>query len=69
MPHVTVPTMVVHPTGDTEIRVHEARAIFDASGASDREHLEMPGAAHYLHGHRRAALDAVVEWLRPRVPS
>lgn len=68
MPRVRVPTLVVHPTGDTEIRVRQAEAIRDAAAADDVAYATLPGAPHYLHGHRRAALDLVVDWLRPRVP-
>ncbi len=66
MPSVKVPTMIVHPTADTEIRVREALEIRDASGASDLTYLEMKGALHYLEGSRREALDAVIAWLEPR---
>lgn len=69
VPAVTVPTLVVHPTGDTEIRLHQARAIHDASGSSDKTYAEVQGAAHYLHGHRREAMAMVVDWLRSRVPT
>lgn len=68
MPSVTVPTLVVHPTGDTEIRRHQAQGIRDAAGSDDVTYLELPGAPHYLHGRRREALEAVVAWLRPRTP-
>ncbi len=68
LPTVTVPTMVVHPTADTEIRLHQARELRDRSGAEDVTYVEITGAPHYLHGHRRDALDQVVAWLRPRVP-
>jgi hypothetical protein len=68
IPSVRQPTLVVHPTGDTEIRLHQARAIYDASGAADKDYVEVAGAAHYLHGHRRAAIGAIVDWLRARVP-
>ena len=67
LPAVTVPTLVVHPTGDTEIRLHQARAIHDAAGAADKTYVEIDGAAHYLHGRRREALDLIVDWLRTRV--
>ena len=66
MPSVKVPTMIVHPTADTEIRVREALEIRDASGASDLTYLEMKGALHYLEGSRREALDAVISWLEAR---
>jgi len=66
LPKVTVPTLVVHPTGDTEIRLRQAHAIRDASGADDLTYHEVAGAAHYLHGHRREALELVAGWLRDR---
>lgn len=69
LPAVTLPTLVVHPTGDTEIRLHQARGIFEASGATDKEYAEVQGAAHYLHGRRREALDMVIDWLRTRGPA
>jgi pimeloyl-ACP methyl ester carboxylesterase len=66
LPQVTLPTLVVHPTGDTEIRLHQAEAIRDASGAEDLTYATIDGAAHYLHGRRQEALDLVVDWLRAR---
>jgi alpha-beta hydrolase superfamily lysophospholipase len=69
MPAVRVPTLVVHPTADTEIRVGQAREIHAASGSDDAVYAELPGAGHYLAGHRRVALDLVVDWLRGRVPN
>jgi hypothetical protein len=68
MPEVTVPTLVVHPTGDTEIRLHQAEAIRDASGAADISYVTLPGAPHYLQGHRQAAATTMIDWLRSRVP-
>ena len=67
MPDVTVPTLIIHPTADTEIRVHQARAIRDASGSDDVTYHEAAGAPHYLHGHRTKVMDLVVDWLRARV--
>jgi alpha-beta hydrolase superfamily lysophospholipase len=66
MPDVRIPTLVVHPTGDTEIRVHQAEAIRDAAGSDDVTYATIDGAPHYLHGHRRDAIDLVVGWLRAR---
>jgi alpha-beta hydrolase superfamily lysophospholipase len=68
IPNVRVPTLVIHPTGDTEIRLHQARAIFEACGAADKEYVDISGAVHYLTGRRREALDTVIDWLRGRVP-
>jgi hypothetical protein len=68
MPGVTVPTLLVHPTADTEIRLWQAKEIVEASGADDRTYAEMKGAPHYLEGHRREAMDIVIEWLRARYP-
>ncbi len=50
-----LPTLVVHPTGDTEIRVHQAEAIRDAAGGGDVTYETIKGAPHYLHGRRREA--------------
>lgn len=68
IPDVRVPTLIVHPTGDTEIRVHQAEAIRDASGSDDTTYVTITGAPHYLQGFRREALDTVIDWLRTRVP-
>ena len=66
MPAVTVPTLVLHPTGDTEIRTWQAEEIRDASGADDITYVAIERAPHYLHGHRVGAIDTVVGWLRER---
>lgn len=68
MPKVTIPTMLVHPTADTEIRVRQAKEIVDNSGAADITYLEMKGAPHYLEGHRVEALAAVSDWISARFP-
>src|SRR3954451_17408769 len=52
MPQVTVPTILVHPTADTEIRVRQAQEIVDNAGAEDITYVELKGAPHYLEGHR-----------------
>jgi pimeloyl-ACP methyl ester carboxylesterase len=68
MPRVAIPTLLIHPTADTEIRVRQAREIFEAGAAPDKTYIEMPGAPHYLEGHRREALDHVISWLGARFP-
>lgn len=68
MPDVKVPTLLVHPTADTEIRIRQAQEIVANSGAADSTYLEMKGAPHYLEGHRVEALAAVAEWIGKRYP-
>ena len=68
MAHVTVPTLIQHPTADTEIRLHQAEAIRDQAAAEDVTYQLLKGAPHYLEGHRPAAMSAVAEWLGARFP-
>src|SRR5205807_7564183 len=68
MPEVRIPTLIVHPTADTEIRLGEARALHAASGSPDATYVELARPPHYLEGHRQAALELIVDWLRSRVP-
>ena len=68
MPRVKVPTLLIHPTADTEIRIWQAKEIVDNSGAADKTYIEMKGAPHYLEGHRREALAHVADWLGRRFP-
>jgi pimeloyl-ACP methyl ester carboxylesterase len=66
MPDVKKPTLILHPTADTEIRVKEALEIRDAAGADDLTYVEMKGALHYLEGDRPAAMDIVADWIAAR---
>ena len=68
MPQVTVPTILLHPTADTEIRRWQAKEIVDNSGAADTTYVEMSGAPHYLEGHRPEALRLVADWMAKRFP-
>ena len=68
MPRVTVPTILVHPTADTEIRVRQAEEIVRNAGADDISYVEMKGAPHYLEGHRQEALAAIADWIAKRYP-
>jgi hypothetical protein len=68
MPHVSVPTLIVHPTADTEIRVHQALEIRDQAGSDDVTYHALAGAPHYLEGHRKPAMELVVDWIRARFP-
>lgn len=66
LPDVSVPTLVLHPTADTEIRVQQARHLVDMSGAADVTYDELIGAPHYLQGHRVGANERMVQWMRDR---
>ena len=66
--HVAVPTLILHPTADTEIRVRQALEIRDAAGSDDVTYVELRGAPHYLEGHRVDAMERVTAWLRARFP-
>jgi len=66
MGSVRVPTLIMHPTADTEIRTHQAEAIRDASGADDVTFETIAGASHYLHGRRRETLQVITDWMRDR---
>jgi len=68
MPEVKVPTLILHPTADTEIRVRQALEIRDRAGSHDVTYHELKGAPHYLEGRRREAMELVVDWLRSRYP-
>jgi len=68
LPHVKVPTLIVHPTADTEIRVRQALEIRDAAGSDDVTYEAIQGAPHYLEGHRPAAMELVASWIGARYP-
>jgi len=68
LPQVKVPTLILHPTADTEIRLHQARALRDCAGSADPSYHELRGAPHYLEGHRPRALEIAADWLRTRFP-
>jgi alpha-beta hydrolase superfamily lysophospholipase len=68
MPKVKVPTLLVHPTADTEIRVRQATEIVENAAAPDKTLVEMKGAPHYLEGHRPEAMATVADWLEKRFP-
>jgi pimeloyl-ACP methyl ester carboxylesterase len=68
MPHVKIPTLIIHPTADTEIRVRQALEIRDNAGSDDVTYHAMKGAPHYLEGHRPQAMDLTIDWLRQRFP-
>ena len=68
MPHLKIPTLILHATADVEIRLHQAREIRDRAGSDDITYHELVGAPHYLEGRRREAMDRVIGWLRARFP-
>ncbi|HZR84126.1 MAG TPA: alpha/beta hydrolase [Candidatus Binatia bacterium] len=68
MPKVKVPTLILHPTADSEIRLRQARDIRGRAGSDDVSYHELKRAPHYLDGFRRQAADIVTAWLRERYP-
>jgi alpha-beta hydrolase superfamily lysophospholipase len=68
LPHVKVPTLILHPTADTEIRLRQAWEIRDRAGSEDLTYHELKAAPHYLEGRRREAMDLVASWLGERFP-
>jgi pimeloyl-ACP methyl ester carboxylesterase len=66
MPQVTVPTLLIHPTADTEIRRWQAAEISAAAGANDCTLVELKGAPHYLEGYRPEAMTIVADWIAAR---
>lgn len=66
LPAVTIPSLFVHPTADTEIRLHQARGAYEVSGAADKAYVEIDGALHYFTGRQRDALAPIIDWLRDR---
>lgn len=68
MGHVTIPTLILHATADTEIRLRQAREMRDQAGSDDVSYHELERAPHYLEGHRKRAMELCVDWLRSRYP-
>jgi alpha-beta hydrolase superfamily lysophospholipase len=68
MPALKIPSLILHATADTEIRLAQAREIRDQAGSDDVTYFELAGAPHYLEGHRRQAMELVVDWMRARFP-
>jgi pimeloyl-ACP methyl ester carboxylesterase len=80
LPAVTIPTLVVAALADMDIYPAEVRRAFEASGAADKHHAELPAAGHYLqpvgeegarlaHPQARVAHDVILPWLRQRWPA
>ena len=68
MPSVSIPSLFVHPTADTEIRLHQARAAYEQCAAVDKQYVEIKGAVHYFSGRQREACEPIIDWLRDRFP-
>ena len=66
MPAVKIPTLILHPTADTEIRVRQALEIRDQAGSDDVQYEALEGAPHYLEGFRPQAMEICVDWMRSR---
>ena len=66
LPSVTLPSLFVHPTADTEIRLHQARDAHEVCAASDKQYIEVKGAVHYFSGRQRDACEPIIDWLKER---
>lgn len=66
LPDVKIPTLIMHPTADTEVRISHAQGLRDASGADDVTYEELIGVNHYLHGHRLVACQRIHDWITRR---
>jgi hypothetical protein len=71
-PHITVPSLVIYYRGDNGIFPSDARAVYDAVGAADKQLASAPGD-HYGFGSGTQArtgapqaLAQIVAWLRAR---
>ena len=54
----------IHPTADTEIRLRQAEPSRSLRPRTTVTYVELAGAPHYLHGHRREACDLIADWIR-----
>ena len=79
LPGVRVPTLVIGALGDMDIYPSEVAAAYAASGAPDKERVDLPWAGHYLqpvgdagarlaHPHVRVTEEVLLPWLRARWP-
>jgi pimeloyl-ACP methyl ester carboxylesterase len=68
MPQVTIPSLLLHPTADTEVRIRETEENFNNNGAQDKTIVHIKGAPHYLEGYRPESMAIVAEWLAKRFP-
>jgi hypothetical protein len=75
--HVADPLLVVHYAGDSGTRISEARGVYDASPAIDKDFVLIRHADHFgfriVGPHQRGervseGTDAVVSWLQARFP-
>jgi hypothetical protein len=68
---VTVPTLVMNPTGDTGVFPSDAGRIYDAIASTDKSRVDLPGDHYFLEpaGARDAVADEIVGWIRERFPS
>ncbi len=66
---LTLPALVVQSLADTGVFPSDARAVFDATAASDKT-LRMVRGAHYFEDapeHRTAVAELMVGWIRERL--
>jgi esterase/lipase len=64
LPRVTVPSLVVQSLADRGVYPSDARSIFDAIGADDKQLHLIPGEHYFEDGGRDAVAALIVGWLQ-----
>lgn len=65
---ITVPALVINPTGDTGVFPSDADKIADALASQDKTRQDHPGDHYFLEptGAREVVADTIADWIRPR---
>jgi pimeloyl-ACP methyl ester carboxylesterase len=69
MPLIDVPTLFLHATADTEVRLSEIQQIYACTAATDKTLTQLKGVPHAMEGHRREVVSMVADWLAQRFGS
>ena len=69
--NVTVPALVMNPTGDSGVFPSDADRIHDTIASTDKTRIDLPGDHYFLEpaGARDAVADEITAWVGSRFPS